>query len=150
MKPDRFITFLKESGAEILETTNPYEVVRFRTVNGVSVMYKGRRGFSFTGDAAEAYKKFETKDIWRIRTNGQKIKDRIKEDLIERDGKLCFFCGKDGFMTIEHLLPVADGGNNNMKNLCLACKSCNVSVGNMSIIEKIFYRESLSEKNDVK
>lgn len=143
MKPDKFVTFLRESGAEILDPTNPYEIVRFRTLNGVSVMYKGRRGYSFTGEASEAFEKFEGKSIWRIRSNSQKLKDKTMADLLCRDGSSCFFCAGTNDLTIEHLLPISDGGNNNMKNLCLACSKCNQAVGNMSIIEKILYRETL-------
>lgn len=143
MNPDKFTTFLRESGAEILEPTNPYEIVRFRTVNGVSVMYKSKRRYSFTGEAGEAFEKFEHKNIWRIRCNSQKLKEKTMADLLLRDGSSCFFCSNPNELTIEHLLPISDGGNNNMKNLCLACTKCNQAVGNMSIIEKISYRDAV-------
>lgn len=146
MKPDKFITFLRESGAEILATTNEYEIVRFRTVNGVSVMYQGRRGYSFTGDAKEAYDKFDKRSIWRIRSNSQKLKDQTFAAVLKRDGRKCFFCSSDSELTIEHLLPISDGGNNNLKNLCLACPGCNTAVGNMAIIEKILYREIINSE----
>lgn len=147
MKVDKFQTFLKESGAEVLAPTNPYEMVRFKTENGVSVMYRGRRGITFTGEAQEAYEKFQRKSIWQIKGNAQKARERIKAEILERDGVDCFFCGKptlDGQdRTIEHLLSIDHGGNNNLANLVFAHKDCNLAVGNMPIIEKIKYRDTI-------
>lgn len=153
MKIDKFITFLRESGAEILELTNEYEVIRFRTINGVSIVYKDKRGyFTYTGESQEAMEKFQKKSIWAIRGRKEKQYADVKKKLIKRDGTLCFFCGMDMVkkeITIEHLLPISDGGNNNIKNLCLACENCNKEVGNMAIVEKIYYREKTQErKND--
>lgn len=144
MNPDRFVTFLREAGAEILEATNQYEIVRFRTINGVSVLYEGRRGYSFSGEAKEAWEKFGNKSIWFIRPRKENQYIETKQKLLERDGSRCFFCGigvDPMDITVEHLLPIADGGNNNMKNLCLSCQACNTAVGNMAIVDKIRYRE---------
>jgi 5-methylcytosine-specific restriction endonuclease McrA len=146
---DKFKTFLKSSGAEILEPTNPYEVVRFKTANGVSVVYKGKRGYSFTGDAQDAWDAMQKKNIWTVEPRGIKEKRKTLTALIDRDGHDCFYCGKetdDTNRTIEHLLAVAHGGNNNMNNLALACQDCNVAVGDMSILEKMHYREALRQR----
>lgn len=142
MNVDKFTTYLREAGAEILAPTNEYEVIRFRTINGVSVVYQGKRGYTFTGEAKEAFQRFEKKNIWNIQGRPDKKKNETLLALIERDdGTDCFFCGIPTYagenQTIEHFLPVADGGNNNLKNLCIACKSCNLAVGNMPIVDKI-------------
>jgi len=145
MKVDKFKSFLKSSGAEILEPTNPYEVVRFRTKNGVSVVYTGKRGYSFTGEAKEALDAMEKKNVWTIISSGLKEKREKLKLLIERDGLECFFCTKEtteDSRTIEHLLSVSSGGNNNMANLVLACKDCNIAVGDMPIIDKIRYKDA--------
>lgn len=147
MKTDKFKTFLKESGAEILDVTNPYEMVRFRTVNGVSVVYKGRRGISFTGESAEAYGRFQSKNIWQIKRRSEKEFERIKTEILERDGDLCFYCASvtvDGDnRSVEHILSISHGGNNNTANLVFACKGCNEAVGSMSVVEKVKYRDTL-------
>ncbi len=71
----KFKTYLAQSGASILETTNPYEVVRFKTENGVSVVYKKNNGsLTFTGEAEDAYDAMLSKNVWRIIPNGLKIK----------------------------------------------------------------------------
>ena len=145
MNVDKFKLFLVGSGAVLLEPTNPYEVIRFRTKNGVSVVYKGKRGYSFTGEAREAFDVMGKKNAWTIIPNGMKLKKRTLKSLIERDGVECFFCPKettDDNRTIEHLLSVSNGGNTNLANLVIACKDCNVAVGEMPIIEKIRYRDA--------
>lgn len=53
---------------------------------------------------------------------------RIK--VLERDLHTCQYCGvKDVPFEIDHILPVAKGGTNDIKNLATACKSCNRSKG---------------------
>lgn len=147
MKADKFKQYLQQSGAEILEPTNPYEVVRFRTVNGVSIIYKNKRGsLTFTGEAEEAYERMERKSPWTIISKGLKQKRKTLAEIIRRDGTACFFCAKETTeenRTLEHLLAVIHGGSNNPANLVIACNSCNQSVGNMPIIDKIKYRETL-------
>lgn len=59
-KQDKFKSWLSEMGAVVLDTTNPYELVRFKTENGVSVIYEGKKGVTFTGESEEAYDKFTT------------------------------------------------------------------------------------------
>lgn len=146
MKAAKFKTFLKNSGAEILEPTNPYEVVRFRTKHGVSVMYEGKKGYSFTGEAKEAYEAMKKKNVWSSTPQGHRKRKKVTALILERDGVDCFYCGKetdDQTRSLEHILSVADGGNNDPANLAIACKSCNLAVGNMPIIEKIKYRETI-------
>ena len=49
----------------------------------------------------------------------------------------CCYCGEpftaDRRPTIEHLLPVSQGGDNSIGNLALACKNCNSGRGNRAI-----------------
>lgn len=147
---DKFKTFLAESGAELLKPTNPYEVIRFKTVNGVSVIYTGKRGMSFTGEAQEAFDAFQKRDIWQIKRRDEKELEKIKSQILERDGGECFYCNAqtvDGEnRSVEHILSISHGGNNNLANLAFACVNCNQAVGNMSIVEKIEYRETLRSK----
>lgn len=143
---DKFVTFLRESGADILKPTNEYEIVRFRTENCVSIMYRGKRGYSFTGEAKEAYERFDKKDIWQILRKDHRERKKLIDTIRERDGMACFFCGIETVSgetaSIEHLLSIANGGNNNPANLTVACIRCNDTVGNMSIVQKIKYREA--------
>ena len=73
-------------------------------------------------------------------------KRRFREDLLERDGDCCFFCGwKLAFQvpqyhpdepTIEHLVERVHGGGNGLLNLCLAHRKCNEARKEMYLAEK--------------
>jgi 5-methylcytosine-specific restriction endonuclease McrA len=49
--------------------------------------------------------------------------------LVERFGGCCAYCGKPG-TTIDHVVPIAAGGRDEISNVLPACKSCNASKGN--------------------
>lgn len=64
---------------------------------------------------------------------------RIVKALLARDGRHCYWCHVQfkGLYdpTVEHLIPRARGGGNNMENLVLACDWCNQKRGIMTIRE---------------
>ena len=54
------------------------------------------------------------------------------KDILKRDNYICVYCGFDGRsfdnwlqMSIDHLVPVSAGGNDDSNNLVAACKACN-------------------------
>jgi 5-methylcytosine-specific restriction endonuclease McrA len=54
-------------------------------------------------------------------------KEQLSEIYAKTDGK-CFYCGKVGkIMAIDHFIPTARGGTDDVTNLVLACGSCNSS-----------------------
>lgn len=68
-----------------------------------------------------------------------------KQAVLDRDGKECFYCGQELTFeqaTVEHLIPLSNGGNNTDANLVLAHKECNMEAGSLPIIEKVKLRES--------
>ena len=142
---EKFKTWLSKKGAVILDPTNPWEVVRFKTVNGVSVVYTNKNGhLTFTGESDAAYKAYTNNRSWKAVDRKRKALKARKAKLAARDGKMCFFClYKLGFdaLTIEHLLSVSHGGSDNDNNLALACDHCNTALGNMPVAKKIKWRE---------
>lgn len=50
---------------------------------------------------------------------------------------ICFYCKRDDATDIEHRLPLSRGGTNEMANLCLACRQCNLRKGKMTDSEFI-------------
>jgi 5-methylcytosine-specific restriction endonuclease McrA len=56
-----------------------------------------------------------------------------------RDGCACVWCGstvEQGVqLTLDHVVPVSKGGDNDEKNLVTACKRCNDSRGNRGAVE---------------
>lgn len=62
-------------------------------------------------------------------------KHRLQQSLIARDGKVCHYCGRplqdsisgyneDG-ISLDHVVPQANGGPDSIDNLVLACRRCN-------------------------
>lgn len=57
---------------------------------------------------------------------------KMKMAVVERDGleKGCYWCGKKfpgiWATTLEHILPLADGGKHELDNCALACEPCNL------------------------
>lgn len=52
-------------------------------------------------------------------------------------GLLCYYCGcniDDGYH-VEHVHPLSRGGTNTVNNIVLACPSCNLSKGSMTLEE---------------
>lgn len=148
-KAEKFKDFLTARGAEILMPTNEYEVIRFKANDKVSVVYRGRRGFSFIGEAGIAFEAFEKNGSW---TSNNRIVNRVQKRSVkartirERDGDACFYCGQSIATedeSMEHLLASAHGGTNHISNLVLAHKKCNVEGGHMTIIMKVKKREEM-------
>ncbi len=144
----RLCEFLELGGAEILPITNPFELARFKTVNGVCVIYQNKKGgLSYSNEHAKvAASHFLDGKSWNASKRHQRIqRQSIEGKLLERDGNACFYCGVDFSEeippTLEHILSITHGGTNNIANLCLCCEPCNVAAGNLSIVEKLKLRK---------
>jgi 5-methylcytosine-specific restriction endonuclease McrA len=60
-------------------------------------------------------------------------KDWAKE--LERHDHKCFYCKKEGTLTMDHIIPASRGGVHSVGNLVPACKSCNSSKRDRTIME---------------
>lgn len=60
----------------------------------------------------------------------------VREYLLEKWGRKCAYCQKEGMpLQIEHVIPRSKGGSNSIRNLCLACERCNIRKGTKSLDE---------------
>lgn len=58
----------------------------------------------------------------------KKIPQQTRDDVFSRDGRVCQICGidKDNIMyEIDHIIPVREGGGNEIENLRILCQQCN-------------------------
>jgi 5-methylcytosine-specific restriction endonuclease McrA len=57
-----------------------------------------------------------------------------KKNILKRDGFTCQYCGRNGGerMTIDHVVPRAQGGRTIWENVVSACRACNLRKGNRS------------------
>lgn len=48
----------------------------------------------------------------------------IRNVCLERDGYLCVLCGSDFMIEIDHVIELADGGDNSLENAQTLCRPC--------------------------
>lgn len=56
------------------------------------------------------------------------VSRRLRYEILRRDGFTCRYCGgsaPDATLTIDHVVPVALGGEDDPSNLVAACRECN-------------------------
>ena len=148
-KQKAFTDFLTARGAQVLEPTNEWEVCRFLTGRGTSIIYKKKEGtLTFVGDAHDAYSCFTNSGMsWRAQpATKRENKSPVRmQALRTRDGNDCFFCHLPLSIedeSEEHLVAITHGGPDHLANLVLAHKLCNAQASHLSVMEKIHMRES--------
>lgn len=64
------------------------------------------------------------------KSNGRKpISKRVRFEIFKRDQFTCQYCGAQPpsvILHVDHIVPVAKGGENGSENLVTACQSCNL------------------------
>ncbi|MEW5248889.1 HNH endonuclease [Microbulbifer sp. 2201CG32-9] len=146
----RFIKWLTDQGAEMLPTTNELEVIRFRCAQGVGVLYRNTKNKNIYNSGpivTEALNAYLNGSKWAGKGKPTKRTycSRRKQQLLNRDGDECFYCGQPlgSDVTEEHLVALNQGGPNRLENLVLAHKPCNLKAGNLPVMEKVRLREAM-------
>lgn len=152
-KPERrkgFETFLSQSGADVLAPTSQWELLRFSTARGVGIVYANSKGrITLVGEAEPAFDAYRSQQAWSAGHKTPRKNNRpngVIKRLLDRDGPECFLCMKDTTpedRTIDHMIPLAHGGPNNIHNYALAHKKCNADAGHKPLMEKIRAREAI-------
>lgn len=74
------------------------------------------------------------------------LSKKMRFDVFKRDGFVCQYCGAHPpsiVLHVDHINPVAEGGDNNIDNLITACEPCNLGKGANKLSE---IPKSLQEK----
>ncbi len=109
-------------------------------------------GYVYGGDVEEQFKELggffycdekicDKCEFYEIEENGKKIKinkrnpidSRLRHEVFKRDGYKCVECGKPKAETnlhCDHILPVSQGGTDEMDNLQTLCEPCNLAKSN--------------------
>lgn len=79
------------------------------------------------------------------KTDSSNLSKLVRGALLIRDGDHCHYCGVkltvgiSGFnptgLSIDHVVPIRDGGSDEMDNLVLACRQCNLEKRTLSYHE---------------
>ncbi len=62
-------------------------------------------------------------------SKSKQSKDKVKSFLAMSHGDICQYCGKSTAFDVaqlDHIIPLIEGGSNEISNMRYACKSCNV------------------------
>lgn len=145
-KLSSFRMWLDARGSQIFSPTNPFEVLRFSTPEGIGVIYQKKSGtLSFTGGSKHALVCFLESRSWRGCTR-QKLNQNerrrlnIIHSVVERDGWKCAYCGgelSEETATLEHFVSRTHGGPDHLANIVLAHGHCNAEADHLSVREKI-------------
>jgi hypothetical protein len=60
------------------------------------------------------------------------LSKKTRFEIFKRDGFTCQYCGKqppDAILVVDHIHPVAEGGDNDHLNLVTSCEACNQGKG---------------------
>lgn len=72
---------------------------------------------------------------WRCGSGNRKpLPPRIRYEVFERDGYTCQYFGAkapDVTLHVDHIVPVSDGGTDDLSNLVTACEYCNIGKSNL-------------------
>ena len=77
-----------------------------------------------------------TRDARRRLKQGQ-LGRFSREQVIERDRKTCYMCGKvcaRSEIHLDHVIPLSKGGDHTLENIKVSCADCNLRKGNGTII----------------
>jgi 5-methylcytosine-specific restriction endonuclease McrA len=58
-----------------------------------------------------------------------------RKNILVRDSFVCQYCGREfppGDLTIDHIIPKVQGGDNLWTNVVASCRSCNVRKGGLT------------------
>jgi 5-methylcytosine-specific restriction endonuclease McrA len=71
----------------------------------------------------------------------------IREYLLEKWGRKCAYCGKQGIpLEVEHIIPKSKGGSDRVGNLTLSCTKCNLKKGNKPVEQFLSKKPELLKK----
>lgn len=82
-------------------------------------------------------------------TKRKAISKKLRFEIFKRDEFTCQYCGSHPpsvILHVDHIIPVKEGGDNNIDNLITSCSSCNLGKSANSLTN---IPVSLKEKSDL-
>ena len=64
------------------------------------------------------------------------IPKKVRFEVFKRDKFTCTYCGRkapDVVLEVDHIIPVAEGGKNDIMNLTTSCRDCNRGKGKRTL-----------------
>ena len=82
----------------------------------------------------------------------QAVKKSVRFEIFKRDQFTCQYCGEkapDVVLEIDHITPVADGGDNDLLNLITACRACNAGKSDKALADTVAIDKRRSQLEDL-
>lgn len=86
----------------------------------------------------------------------KQLPKKTRFEVFKRDSFACQYCGNsapDVILEVDHIVPVAEGGGNDIMNLVTSCRDCNRGKGKRTLSDNtvmVKQKEYLDELNDRK
>lgn len=80
------------------------------------------------------------------------ISKSVRFEVFKRDSFKCQYCGAsapDAILEVDHIIPVADGGDNDMMNLITSCRDCNRGKGKKKLTDRQTIEKQKAELDDL-
>ena len=80
------------------------------------------------------------------------LSKKMRFEVFKRDKFTCQYCGRmapDVILEVDHIKPVAEGGNNGMMNLITSCRDCNRGKGKRKISDNAELKKQQHELTDL-
>ena len=77
---------------------------------------------------------------------------KIRYEVFKRDGFKCQYCGRsapDVILEVDHIVPVAKGGENDILNLITSCRECNRGKGKALLSENEILKKQKAELEEL-
>jgi len=82
----------------------------------------------FISDSSyERVKRHREKRVASGKTAQNFIPKKVRNQVLERDGNACVYCGSTHDLTMDHDMPQSRGGSDDIGNLLTACRPCNAA-----------------------
>lgn len=78
----------------------------------------------------------EYRAVVATRARREGVPAGLRFAILKRDGFACHYCGRSApqvTLHVDHVIPVADGGETTVDNLAASCEECNLGKGRGSI-----------------
>lgn len=121
---DRALEGMIEYASELARAAKPIVVVCYRCADLIANAY----AMKHSGEAMTAGMNGWPEHPSRPNRSGT-ISHRTAMKVFERDGYRCVGCGSQHELTPDHIVPLAEGGSNEIDNLQTLCGPCNSSKG---------------------
>ena len=92
------------------------------------------------------------REVVKTAAKRKPISKRIRFEVFKRDKFTCQYCGRmapDVILEVDHIKPVAKGGNNDLLNLVTSCRDCNRGKGKREISDDSVIKKQQAALKDL-